>query len=145
MTGVQGEKAREEGERELLSSPLPTPIIFFPFHFSMFRFHYLSSIIRIWSVRIRSSRVILEMLSKLLKLTEVLFLLILKNNNIYYAFLTKRGVKMAGYRPSYLFRFYIPRRSNNMQQGVQTDATCYIKQCWKLLANNVASVYMGLN
>ena len=31
MTGVQGEKAREEGERELLSSPLLTPIIFFSF------------------------------------------------------------------------------------------------------------------
>ena len=35
---------------------------------------------------------------------------------------------MAGYWPSYLFRFYRPRRSNNMQQGVQTDATCYIQQ-----------------
>ena len=30
--------------------------------------------------------------------------------------------------------------SNNMQQGVQTDATCYIQQCWELLVNNVASV-----
>ena len=30
--------------------------------------------------------------------------------------------------------------SNNMQQGVQTDATCNIQQCWELLANNVASV-----
>ena len=85
------------------------------------------------------------MLSKLLKLTQVLFLLILKNNNIYYAFLTKREVKMAGYWPSYLFRFYGPRRSNSMQQGVQTEATCYIKQCWRLLANNVAPLYMGLN
>ena len=49
MTGVQGEKAGEEGERELLSAPLPTPtpVIFFPFHFSFFRFHYLSGIIRI--------------------------------------------------------------------------------------------------
>ena len=27
-----------------------------------------------------------------------------------------------------------------MQQGVQTDATCNIQQCWELLANNVASV-----
>ena len=26
-----------------------------------------------------------------------------------------------------------------MQQGVQTQATCNIKQCWELLANNVAS------
>ena len=32
-----------------------------------------------------------------------------------------------------------------MQQGVRTDATCSIKQCWKLLANNVASVCTGLN
>ena len=30
--------------------------------------------------------------------------------------------------------------SNNMQQGVQTDETCNILQCWDLLANNVASV-----
>ena len=27
-----------------------------------------------------------------------------------------------------------------MQQGVQTDATCNIQQCWELLVNNVASV-----
>ena len=32
---------------------------------------------------------------------------------------------------------------NNMQQGVQTDATCNIQQCWELLANNVASVCTG--
>ena len=31
--------------------------------------------------------------------------------------------------------------SNNMQQGLQTDATCNIQQCCGLLANNVASVY----
>ena len=30
--------------------------------------------------------------------------------------------------------------SNNMQQGVQTDATCNIQQSWELLVNNVASV-----
>ena len=30
--------------------------------------------------------------------------------------------------------------SNNMQQGVQTDVTCNIQQCWELLVNNVASV-----
>ena len=30
-----------------------------------------------------------------------------------------------------------------MQQGVQTDATCNIQQCWELLANNVASVCTG--
>ena len=29
---------------------------------------------------------------------------------------------------------------NNMQQGVQTDATCNIQQCWELLTNNAASV-----
>ena len=29
---------------------------------------------------------------------------------------------------------------NNMQQGVQTDATSIIQQCWELLVNNVASV-----
>ena len=28
--------------------------------------------------------------------------------------------------------------SNNIQQGVKTDATCNIQQCWQLLANNVA-------
>ena len=28
----------------------------------------------------------------------------------------------------------------NMQQGVQTDATWNIQQCWELLVNNVASV-----
>ena len=29
-----------------------------------------------------------------------------------------------------------------MQEGVQTDATCNIKQCWELLVNNFASVCM---
>ena len=33
---------------------------------------------------------------------------------------------------------------NNMQQGVQTDATCNIQQCWELFANNVGSVCTGL-
>ena len=33
---------------------------------------------------------------------------------------------------------------NNMQQGVQTDATCNIQQFWELLANNVASGCTGL-
>ena len=32
----------------------------------------------------------------------------------------------------------------NMQQGVQTDATCNIQQCWEFLANNVVSVCTGL-
>ena len=34
---------------------------------------------------------------------------------------------------------------NNMQQGVQTDAICNIQQRWELLANNVASVCLGLS
>ena len=34
---------------------------------------------------------------------------------------------------------------NNMHQGVQTDATCNIQQCWELLADNVTSVCTGLN
>jgi len=34
---------------------------------------------------------------------------------------------------------------NNMQQGVQTAVTCSIQKCWELLANNVASVCMGLD
>ena len=29
-------------------------------------------------------------------------------------------------------------------KGVQTDTTCNIRQCWQLLANNVASVCTGL-
>ena len=33
---------------------------------------------------------------------------------------------------------------NNMQQGVQMDATCNIQQCRELLANNVVSVGTGL-
>ena len=35
--------------------------------------------------------------------------------------------------------------SNNMQQGVQTDTTHNIQQCWDLLAKNIASVCPGLN
>ena len=31
-----------------------------------------------------------------------------------------------------------------MQQGVETDSTCNIQQCWELLANSVASVCTGL-
>ena len=33
---------------------------------------------------------------------------------------------------------------NNMQHGVQTDATCNIQQWWELLAKNVAAVCTGL-
>ena len=36
--------------------------------------------------------------------------------------------------------FKLCATSNNMQQGVQTDATWNIQQCWELLANNVVSV-----
>ena len=35
--------------------------------------------------------------------------------------------------------------STNMQQGVQTDATCNIQLSWEFLANDVASVCTGLN
>ena len=31
----------------------------------------------------------------------------------------------------------LPPTRDNMQQGVQTGATCNIQQCWELLANNV--------
>ena len=34
--------------------------------------------------------------------------------------------------------------SNNIQQCVQTNATCNIQQCWELLANKVASICTGL-
>ena len=37
----------------------------------------------------------------------------------------------------------LPTTRSNKQQGVQTDATCKIQQCWELLANNVASVCRG--
>ena len=33
----------------------------------------------------------------------------------------------------------------DIQQGVQTDTTCNIQQCWELLADNVASVCTVLN
>ena len=32
---------------------------------------------------------------------------------------------------------------DNRQQGVQTDATCTVQQCWELLANNITSVCRG--
>ena len=31
-----------------------------------------------------------------------------------------------------------------MQEGLQTDATCNIQQCWELLPKNLASVCTGL-
>ena len=43
------------------------------------------------------------------------------------------------------FAQQLPPTRNNMQQGVQTDATFIIQQCWELLANSVASVCMGLD
>ena len=33
---------------------------------------------------------------------------------------------------------------SNRQKGVQKDATCNIQQCWELLAENVASVFIGI-
>ena len=39
----------------------------------------------------------------------------------------------------------LPEARNSMQQGVQTDATCNIQQCWELLAKKDASVCKGLN
>ena len=42
------------------------------------------------------------------------------------------------------FAQQLPTTRNNRQQGVQTDATFNIQQCWELLANNVASVCTGL-
>ena len=42
------------------------------------------------------------------------------------------------------FAQQLPTTLNNIQQGVQTDTTCHIQQCWELLANNVASVCTGL-
>ena len=34
------------------------------------------------------------------------------------------------------FAQQLPTTRSNMQQGVHTDATCNIQQCWELLANN---------
>ena len=42
------------------------------------------------------------------------------------------------------FEQRLPRTRNNMQQGVQTDATCNIQQCWELLAKNAALDCTGL-
>ena len=42
------------------------------------------------------------------------------------------------------FKLY-PTTRNSMQQGVRTDATCNIQQCWELLADRVASVCTELN
>ena len=42
------------------------------------------------------------------------------------------------------FAQQLPTTHNNMQQGVQTDATCNIQQCWELLANEGASIYTGI-
>ena len=37
----------------------------------------------------------------------------------------------------------LPPACYNMQQGVQTDGTCNIQQCWDLLANNVTLFARG--
>ena len=41
-------------------------------------------------------------------------------------------------------RFQTLRTHNNMQQGVQVDATCIIQQCWELLGKKVVSFCTGL-
>ena len=55
---------------------------------------------------------------------------------------TKQMLGVAGWKvwPVSNFAQQHATTSNNMQQVVQTDATCNIQQCWELLANNVASV-----
>ena len=50
-------------------------------------------------------------------------------------------------RPRHMLLSYVQTVAttpNNTQQGVQTEATCNIQQCWDLIANNVASVCTGL-
>ena len=42
------------------------------------------------------------------------------------------------------FEQQLPTTRNNMQQGVQTDATRNIQQWWELLANNAALDCTGL-
>ena len=54
-----------------------------------------------------------------------------------------RGPNNVGRAAQKFVRFETLRK--NMQQGVQTDATCNIQQCWELLANKVESVCTGLN
>ena len=63
-----------------------------------------------------------------------------------YALATKEQKKCWELLPEKFDRFQTLRKkhatiSNNMQQIVQTDATCNIQQCWELLLNNVSSVY----
>ena len=58
---------------------------------------------------------------------------------------TKEMLGVVGWKvwPVSNFAQHHATTSNNMQQGVQTDATCNIHQFWELLANNVASVCTG--
>ena len=56
----------------------------------------------------------------------------------------KRNVEICWLKSLTGFKLCATTR-NNMQQGVQTDATCNIQHCWQLLANNVASICTGLN
>ena len=55
---------------------------------------------------------------------------------------TKEMLGVVGWKvwPVSNFAQQLPTTRNNMQQGVQTDATCKIQQCWEFLANNLASV-----
>ena len=59
---------------------------------------------------------------------------------------TKEILGVVGWKVSLVSNFAQQHAttSNNMQQGVQTDATRNIQQCWELLANNAASVCTGL-
>ena len=43
------------------------------------------------------------------------------------------------------FAQQLPTTRNNMQQGVQTDATCNMQKFWELMASKVASDGMGFN
>ena len=54
---------------------------------------------------------------------------------------TKEMLGVVGWKvwPASNFAQQHATTSNNMQQGVQTDATRNIQQCWEMLVNNVAS------
>ena len=55
---------------------------------------------------------------------------------------TKEMFRVVGWKfwPVSNFAHQHATTSENIQQDVQTDATCNIQQCWELLANNVAAV-----
>ena len=47
--------------------------------------------------------------------------------------------------PDSHFAQQLPITLNNMQQGVQTDATCHIQECWELLATMLRPFARGFN